>query len=50
VALIEVEGGNLKTVGGDKDNPDSQRLLCVRGRARKRDPRQSKTTPVSPNP
>jgi hypothetical protein len=48
VALIEVEGGNLKTVGGDKDNPDS--LLCVRGRARKRDPRQSKTTPVSPNP
>ena len=31
--LVEVEGGRLKTVSGDKDNPDSQGFLCVRGRA-----------------
>src|SRR5262249_19816926 len=31
--LVEVEGGKLKTVGGDKDNPDSQGFLCVRGRS-----------------
>jgi Molybdopterin oxidoreductase Fe4S4 domain len=31
--LVEVEGGKLKTVSGDKDNPDSQGFLCVRGRA-----------------
>ena len=30
--LVEVEGGELKTVSGDKDNPDSQGFLCVRGR------------------
>jgi anaerobic selenocysteine-containing dehydrogenase len=29
--LVEVEGGELKTVSGDKDNPDSQGFLCVRG-------------------
>jgi hypothetical protein len=28
--LVEVEGGKVKTVGGDKDNPDSQGFLCVR--------------------
>jgi anaerobic selenocysteine-containing dehydrogenase len=27
--LVEVEGGRLKTVSGDKDNPDSQGFLCV---------------------
>ena len=31
--LVEVEGGRLKAVSGDKDNPDSQGFLCVRGRA-----------------
>jgi anaerobic selenocysteine-containing dehydrogenase len=31
--LVEVEGGKLKTVSGDKDNPDSQGFLCVRGRS-----------------
>jgi anaerobic selenocysteine-containing dehydrogenase len=31
--LVEVEGGKLKTGSGDKDNPDSQGFLCVRGRA-----------------
>jgi anaerobic selenocysteine-containing dehydrogenase len=31
--LVEVEGGKLKTISGDKDNPDSQNFLCVRGRA-----------------
>jgi anaerobic selenocysteine-containing dehydrogenase len=31
--LVEVEGGQPKTVSGDKDNPDSQGFLCVRGRA-----------------
>ena len=31
--LVEVEGGRLRTVRGDKDNPDSQGFLCVRGRA-----------------
>ncbi len=30
---VEVEGGALKSVHGDKDNPDSQGFLCVRGRA-----------------
>jgi anaerobic selenocysteine-containing dehydrogenase len=31
--LVEVEGGKLKTVSGDKDNPDSQGFLSVRGRS-----------------
>jgi anaerobic selenocysteine-containing dehydrogenase len=31
--LVEVGGGKLKTVSGDKDNPDSQGFLCVRGRS-----------------
>jgi anaerobic selenocysteine-containing dehydrogenase len=31
--LVAVEGGRLKTVSGDKDNPDSQGFLCVRGRS-----------------
>jgi len=31
--LVEVEGGKLKTVSGDKENPDSQGFLCVRGRS-----------------
>jgi anaerobic selenocysteine-containing dehydrogenase len=31
--LVEVEGGRLKTVSGDKDNPDSRGFLCVRGRS-----------------
>jgi anaerobic selenocysteine-containing dehydrogenase len=31
--LVEVEDGKLKSVGGDKDNPDSQGFLCVRGRS-----------------
>src|SRR5262244_1969169 len=31
--LAEVEGGKLKSVSGDKDNPDSQGFLCVRGRS-----------------
>ena len=31
--LVEVEGDKVKTVGGDKDNPDSQGFLCVRGRS-----------------
>ena len=31
--LVEVEGGKLRTVSGDKDNPDSQGFLCVRGRS-----------------
>src|SRR3954467_1065988 len=31
--LVDVEDGALKTVSGDKDNPDSQGFLCVRGRA-----------------
>ncbi|HLZ02785.1 MAG TPA: molybdopterin-dependent oxidoreductase [Bradyrhizobium sp.] len=31
--LVEVEGGRLKTLSGDKDNPDSRGFLCVRGRA-----------------
>jgi anaerobic selenocysteine-containing dehydrogenase len=31
--LVEVEGGRLKTVSGDNDNPDSQGFLCVRGRS-----------------
>ena len=30
---VEVESGALKSVRGDKDNPDSQGFLCVRGRA-----------------
>jgi hypothetical protein len=36
--LVEVEGGKLKTVSGDKDNPDSQgaaapqaRFLAIQG-------------------
>jgi anaerobic selenocysteine-containing dehydrogenase len=31
--LVEVEGGKLNAVSGDKDNPDSQGFLCVRGRS-----------------
>jgi anaerobic selenocysteine-containing dehydrogenase len=31
--LVEVEDGKLKTVSGDKANPDSQGFLCVRGRS-----------------
>ncbi|HTG74735.1 MAG TPA: molybdopterin-dependent oxidoreductase [Terriglobia bacterium] len=31
--LVEVEGGKLNTISGDKDNPDSQGFLCVRGRS-----------------
>jgi len=32
--LVEVDDcGKLKTVRGDKDNPDSQGFLCVRGRS-----------------
>jgi hypothetical protein len=31
--LVEVEHGKLKTVSGDKDNPDRQGFLCVRGRS-----------------
>jgi anaerobic selenocysteine-containing dehydrogenase len=31
--LTEVEGGRLKTVSGDKGNPDSEGFLCVRGRS-----------------
>ncbi|MBR0773643.1 molybdopterin-dependent oxidoreductase [Bradyrhizobium diazoefficiens] len=30
---VEVEGGRLKSLAGDKDNPDSAGFLCVRGRA-----------------
>jgi anaerobic selenocysteine-containing dehydrogenase len=31
--MVEVEGGQLKALSGDKDNPDSRGFLCVRGRA-----------------
>ena len=31
--LVEVEDGQLLRVMGDKDNPDSQGFLCVRGQA-----------------
>jgi anaerobic selenocysteine-containing dehydrogenase len=31
--LAEVRGGELVSVKGDKDNPDSQGFLCVRGQA-----------------
>ena len=31
--LAEVEDGRLIRVTGDKDNPDSQGFLCVRGQA-----------------
>jgi anaerobic selenocysteine-containing dehydrogenase len=31
--LAEVEGNNLKVVRGDKENPDSQGFLCIRGRS-----------------
>ncbi len=31
--MVEVEGGKLKAVSGDKDNPDSRGFLCVRGRS-----------------
>ena len=31
--LVEVEDGRLLRVTGDKDNPDSQGFLCVRGQA-----------------
>jgi len=31
--LVEVEDGRVVSVSGDKDNPDSQGFLCVRGHA-----------------
>src|SRR5215831_9619160 len=31
--LVEVGSGQLKTLSGDKDNPDSRGFLCVRGRS-----------------
>jgi anaerobic selenocysteine-containing dehydrogenase len=31
--LVEVEDGTLKSVRGDKENPDSRGFLCVRGRS-----------------
>src|SRR5271163_1582685 len=31
--LVDVRDGELLGVRGDKDNPDSQGFLCVRGRA-----------------
>jgi anaerobic selenocysteine-containing dehydrogenase len=31
--LVKIERGKLKAISGDKDNPDSQGFLCVRGRA-----------------
>ncbi|MBL8385896.1 MAG: molybdopterin-dependent oxidoreductase [Burkholderiales bacterium] len=31
--LAEVEGGALKSVRGDPDNPDSRGFLCIRGQA-----------------
>jgi anaerobic selenocysteine-containing dehydrogenase len=31
--LVEIEAGKLLRVSGDKDNPDSQGFLCVRGQA-----------------
>jgi anaerobic selenocysteine-containing dehydrogenase len=31
--LVEVEGGRLVGISGDKDNPDSRGFLCVRGQA-----------------
>jgi anaerobic selenocysteine-containing dehydrogenase len=31
--LVEVDGGRLRAVKGDPDNPDSRGFLCVRGQA-----------------
>jgi anaerobic selenocysteine-containing dehydrogenase len=31
--LVEVEDGRLVEVRGDRDNPDSQGFLCIRGQA-----------------
>jgi anaerobic selenocysteine-containing dehydrogenase len=31
--LVEIEAGTLLRVSGDKDNPDSQGFLCLRGQA-----------------
>ncbi len=31
--LVQVDGGELLTVKGDPDNPDSQGFLCIRGHA-----------------
>ncbi len=31
--LVEVEDGHLVKISGDRDNPDSQGFLCVRGQA-----------------
>jgi anaerobic selenocysteine-containing dehydrogenase len=31
--LVEIEDGRLLGVAGDRDNPDSQGFLCVRGQA-----------------
>src|SRR6516165_8797583 len=31
--LVEIESGQLKTLSGDTDNPDSRGFLCVRGRS-----------------
>jgi anaerobic selenocysteine-containing dehydrogenase len=33
--LVEVENGRVLSVSGDKDNPDSQGFLCIRGQASK---------------
>src|SRR5438128_64000 len=30
---VEVEGGRLVSIKGDRDNPDSRGFLCMRGRA-----------------
>jgi anaerobic selenocysteine-containing dehydrogenase len=47
--LVEVEDGKLKTVSGDKDNPDSQGFLCVRGRSHQRDLWQPETFALPQN-
>src|SRR5262249_37279896 len=47
--LVEVEDGKLKTVSGDKDNPDSQGFLRARPQ-HQRDFWQSETTAVPPDP
>jgi len=31
--LVEVEGGKVRAVSGDNDNPDSQGFLCVSRRS-----------------
>ena len=32
---VEVRDGELLSIKGDKDNPDSQGFLCIRGQALK---------------